>query len=654
MDSVHTPVKARIKNGSKAATRVEAASNVMKPGLESPFWNRVFPWTATTATLGSALATADATMEVIHFGLWHSHCDAEKTVLARYADSDKQEQQHEQQLKLKPKHDSAHSHLMLPNGPPLVSPTASDSTQLQLLMQMSKSPSTLTLDTLTTDAFVGVADVSTDLLSSDIFLESHDGNSLSPLKNDVENREVNVTPPQQNSDIHLEDHSDQKDILDAIAQETRKIALESVGKSPTFKLEEKVLLQPGPGSSRGSPTPNRSNSGMFDLLSGVGMPSPMATRRASEGALSPGLIFFKGVNGSGSNTPMMSSGRIGHLMHPAQQPQPSQQLPAKYAPIVSQQQQQQQQKELLVRFDSPVNSLRTRASTPTLGSAAARFQTFANTGSLAGTPRARSGMMSEANSRQFGGIQSSQPPLLQPQATLPPTTSMYELHSVFSTPNSFPKYSERDIAAIRMEITLKFEKEFELAQLEIQDLERQRNQALDGTRKIQGTLKEWEAFMKEMIAKKEADDSRTRQETAQLRLALEKSNAERDARAKELEDMSTRARQLRFDIEDERDASKKALLALQQDGDDRVRLIEDRYEVLKAHAEEKLQEANIEIARVRAGLEKEIAALRVKISRSELHVASLEKTVESKVAENAELTKICDDLLMQIENATGN
>ncbi|KAJ3408933.1 Transforming acidic coiled-coil-containing protein 3 [Chytriomyces hyalinus] len=553
------------------------------------------------------------------------------------------------------------SHLMLPNGPPLVSPTASDATQLQLLMQMSKSPSTLTLDTLTTDTFVGVADVSTDLLSSDIFLESHDGNSLSPLKNDVESR-ANLTPPpppppQQNSDMDVDDDSDQKDILDAIAQETRKIALESVGKSPTFKLEEKVLLQSGPGSSRGSPTPNRSNSGMFDLLSGVGMPSPMATRRASEGALSPGLIFFKGVNGSGSNTPMTSSGRIGHLMHPAQQPQSSQQFPAKYAPIVSQQQ-QQQQKELLVRFDSPVNSLRTRASTPTLGSAAARFQTFANTGSLAGTPRARSGMLNDANSRQFGNLsntmQSSQPPLLQPQVTLPPTTSMYELHSVFSTPNSFPKYSERDIAAIRMEITLKFEKEFELAQLEIQDLERQRNQALDGTRKIQGTLKEWEAFMKEMIAKKEADDARTRQETAQLRLALEKSNAERDARAKELEDMNTRVRQLRFDIEDERDAAKKALLALQQDGDDRVRLIEDRYEVLKAHAEEKLQEANIEIARVRAGLEKEIAALRVKISRSELHVASLEKTVESKVAENAELTKICDDLLMQIENATGN
>ncbi|KAI8820333.1 hypothetical protein BJ741DRAFT_682082, partial [Chytriomyces cf. hyalinus JEL632] len=69
--------------------------------------------------------------------------------------------------------------------------------------------------------------------------------------------------------------------------------------------------------------------------------------------------------------------------------------------------------------------------------------------------------------------------------------------------------------------------------------------------------------------------------------------------------------------------------------------------------EEKLQEANIEIARVRAGLEKEIASLRVKISRSELHMASLEKNVESKAAENAELTKICDDLLMQIENATG-
>ncbi|KAJ3067361.1 hypothetical protein HDU98_009404 [Podochytrium sp. JEL0797] len=52
---------------------------------------------------------------------------------------------------------------------------------------------------------------------------------------------------------------------------------------------------------------------------------------------------------------------------------------------------------------------------------------------------------------------------------------------------------------------------------------------------------------------------------------------------------------------------------------------------------------------VRAGYEKEIAALKVKLSRTELHMSSLERTVETKAQENAELTKICDDLLMQIE-----
>jgi hypothetical protein len=58
--------------------------------------------------------------------------------------------------------------------------------------------------------------------------------------------------------------------------------------------------------------------------------------------------------------------------------------------------------------------------------------------------------------------------------------------------------------------------------------------------------------------------------------------------------------------------------------------------------------ANVEIARVRATFEKEAAALRIKFSRAELHAASLEKTIASKTQENAELTKICDDLLMQV------
>ncbi|KAJ3235648.1 Transforming acidic coiled-coil-containing protein 3 [Chytriomyces hyalinus] len=546
-------------------------------------------------------------------------------------------------------HQSLLSSIAHNTGSPLIPQVFSDA-HLQSFMQMSKSPSSATLDTLAADAFVGMADVSTDLLASDISLNPHEGSSVSSFEEGADAASV------RSGETKIADVLDSENARQEIVQETHPSTAESAEKYPCVALEEKVLLPSSRTSSKSSPIPNRSNSATLGLPNGFFMPTgrtnQLAVRRASEGTVLPtDAPLLSGFSGTASATSTINSGRIGSTL---------QQYPAKYAPIIS----PHQQKELLTRFNSPVNALNTRASTPTLATAG-RYQSGRAAGSVGGTPRAVSGVFNEANSRDFGGLDEnmqSQPPLLLPQQQQqrpqnilpPPTTSMYELHSVFSTPSSQPKYSERDMSAIRMEITLKFEREFELAQLEIQDLERQRNQALEGTRKIQKTLKEWEAFMKEMIAKKEADDLRSRQETAQLSLALEQSNAERDASTKAIEDVNARMRQLRFDAEIEREASKKALLKMQQESNECVGLMEDRYQVLKAHAEEKLQEANIEIARVRAGLEKEIASLRVKISRSELHVASLEKNVESKAAENAELTKICDDLLMQIENATGS
>jgi transforming acidic coiled-coil-containing protein 3 len=77
--------------------------------------------------------------------------------------------------------------------------------------------------------------------------------------------------------------------------------------------------------------------------------------------------------------------------------------------------------------------------------------------------------------------------------------------------------------------------------------------------------------------------------------------------------------------------------------------MDKRYESLKAHAEAKLDNANIEIAKARAAYEKEIAALKTKISRFELNIASLETSLATKEHENQELTKICDGLVQQME-----
>ncbi|XP_023781429.1 transforming acidic coiled-coil-containing protein 3 isoform X3 [Cyanistes caeruleus] len=81
----------------------------------------------------------------------------------------------------------------------------------------------------------------------------------------------------------------------------------------------------------------------------------------------------------------------------------------------------------------------------------------------------------------------------------------------------------------------------------------------------------------------------------------------------------------------------------------RIKKEEQRYQALKAHAEEKLKQANEEIAQVRSKAKSETAALQATLRKEQMRIQSLEKSLEQKTKENDELTKICDDLILKME-----
>ncbi|KAM6313605.1 transforming acidic coiled-coil-containing protein 3 [Aegotheles albertisi] len=81
----------------------------------------------------------------------------------------------------------------------------------------------------------------------------------------------------------------------------------------------------------------------------------------------------------------------------------------------------------------------------------------------------------------------------------------------------------------------------------------------------------------------------------------------------------------------------------------RIKKEEQRYQVLKAHAEEKLHQANEEIAQVRSKAKSETAALQASLRKEQMRIQSLERSLEQKTKENDELTKICDDLILKME-----
>ncbi|XP_039203552.1 transforming acidic coiled-coil-containing protein 3 isoform X2 [Crotalus tigris] len=82
---------------------------------------------------------------------------------------------------------------------------------------------------------------------------------------------------------------------------------------------------------------------------------------------------------------------------------------------------------------------------------------------------------------------------------------------------------------------------------------------------------------------------------------------------------------------------------------ERIKKEEQRYQALKAHAEEKLDQANEEIAQVRSKAQSEVAALDANLRKEQMRVQSLESSIEQKVKENKELTKICEELISKME-----
>ncbi|KAM3836553.1 transforming acidic coiled-coil-containing protein 3 [Vipera latastei] len=82
---------------------------------------------------------------------------------------------------------------------------------------------------------------------------------------------------------------------------------------------------------------------------------------------------------------------------------------------------------------------------------------------------------------------------------------------------------------------------------------------------------------------------------------------------------------------------------------ERIKKEEQRYQALKAHAEEKIDQANEEIAQVRSKAQSEVAALDANLRKEQMKIQSLESSIEQKVKENKELTKICEELISKME-----
>ncbi|XP_034714654.1 transforming acidic coiled-coil-containing protein 3 isoform X2 [Etheostoma cragini] len=155
-----------------------------------------------------------------------------------------------------------------------------------------------------------------------------------------------------------------------------------------------------------------------------------------------------------------------------------------------------------------------------------------------------------------------------------------------------------------------------------------------------------------MIAKMMADQEKER-EVAQAKLRealLEKEQVSSDLNTMErsFSDLFKRLEKYK-DVVEGYKKNEETLKAYAQDYLARIKKEEQRYQTLKAHAEEKISHANEEIAEVRSKNKAEASALQAQLRREQLKVQSLEKSLDQKEKEAEELTKLCDELITKVQ-----
>ncbi|XP_057715382.1 transforming acidic coiled-coil-containing protein 3-like isoform X2 [Corythoichthys intestinalis] len=197
----------------------------------------------------------------------------------------------------------------------------------------------------------------------------------------------------------------------------------------------------------------------------------------------------------------------------------------------------------------------------------------------------------------------------------------------------------------------------------------------DAIAKVQAEAKEKEELIRSKYNQLQGDGQEMRKIVAEFELIIAKMTAdqekEREAFQAKLDNVLMEKEQVSRDLNDiERSFSdlfrrlekykevvegykknEETLKACAQDYLVRIKKEENRYQTLKAHAEEKINQANEEIAEVRTKNKAEISALQIQLRREQMKVQSLEKTLDHKVKEAEELTKLCDELIGNVQKA---
>ncbi|XP_077394979.1 transforming acidic coiled-coil-containing protein 3 [Festucalex cinctus] len=238
-------------------------------------------------------------------------------------------------------------------------------------------------------------------------------------------------------------------------------------------------------------------------------------------------------------------------------------------------------------------------------------------------------------------------PMAEDSPVPPPPEILKSLVPAFSQPASTEdiidvlKYSQKDMDAAIAKIQAEAKKKED-------QMSAKYNQLQGDGQEMKKIIAEFELIIAKMMADQENEHKASQAKLNKVLLEKEQLATDLDAMERSLSDLFRRLDKYKEIVEGYK-KNEETLKVCAQDYLVRIKKEEQRYQTLKAHAEEKISQANEEIADVRSKNKAEVSTLQVQLRREQMKVHSLEKNLDQKTKEADELTKLCDELISNVQ-----
>eukprot|EP00026_Physarum_polycephalum_P005810 Phypoly_transcript_05848.p1 GENE.Phypoly_transcript_05848~~Phypoly_transcript_05848.p1 ORF type:complete len:541 (+),score=152.90 Phypoly_transcript_05848:153-1775(+) len=208
-------------------------------------------------------------------------------------------------------------------------------------------------------------------------------------------------------------------------------------------------------------------------------------------------------------------------------------------------------------------------------------------------------------------------------------------------------FSKQDFENLRNQILFQMNEETAILAQEFQELKAKYDEEIRGKAKLKSVLAEYEKTIAKLIdeAGMSVHHDKLAERVAELENETKRKTDEYDALASAHSELKSRYEETKTDnekLKSNEQVQKEVISKLQNE----LHGSETRFNVLKNHAETKLDSASEQLVKMRDERAKEIAMMQTRMQKAEARTATVEK-------EKQELLVICDDLMHQLEQKNG-